>query len=48
MKRTLLKQIRFLNNKLKTKQEELEKTEYELAKAKADYIEIMRELSVKF
>lgn len=33
-----------LKKKLRQKQEELDKTEYELAKAKADYIKIMREL----
>jgi hypothetical protein len=33
-----------LKKKLKQKQEELDKSEYELAKAKADYIKIMREL----
>lgn len=34
-----------LKGKLKQKQDELLRTEYELAKAKSDFIEIMRELS---
>lgn len=33
-----------LKSKLKQKQDELEKVEYDLAKAKADHIKIMREL----